>query len=156
MAADENRHWHQIRLALIQLADRLDAYPPPIDYQRRRHLDYTGLLPETAWSRICRRSVPAPRAHDRASVSAGAPQYPARLANPLPSDEAAAAASLALFPTRLTPELKAALDEYALTFSAEQGISDESVHWQPPTGCWAACDCPVPTSPTWTCPSCTG
>jgi hypothetical protein len=44
-----------------------------------------------------------------------------------------ASASLALFPTRLTPELKAALDEYALTFLAEQGISDEPVQWQPPS-----------------------
>ena len=119
---------------MIQLADHLDAHPPPIDYQRRRHLDYTGLLPETAWSRICRCSGTRPegattaRRYLRERLST----LPA-FANPLPSDQAAAAASLALFPTRLTPELKAALDEYALTFLAEQGISDEPVHWQPPT-----------------------
>ena len=127
-------HWQQIRSALIRLADHLDAHPPPIDYQRRRHLDYTGLLPETAWSRICRRSGTRPegastaRRYLRERLS-GLPAF----ANPLPPAEAAASASLALFPTRLTPELKAALDEHALTFLAEQGLTDEPVHWQPPT-----------------------
>ena len=127
-------HWQQIRSALIRLADHLDAHPPPIDYQRRRHLDYTGLLPETAWSRICRRSGTRPegastaRRYLRERLS-GLPAF----ANPLPPAEAAASASLALFPTRLTPELKAALDEHALTFLAEQGNADEPVHWQPPT-----------------------
>jgi TniQ len=127
-------HWQQIRSALIRLADHLDAHPPPIDYQRRRHLDYTGLLPETAWSRICRRSGTRPegastaRRYLRERLS-GLPAF----ANPLPPAEATASASLALFPTRLTPELKAALDEHALTFLAEQGLTDEPVHWQPPT-----------------------
>ena len=126
--------WHQIRLALIQLADHLDAHPPPIDYQRRRHLDYTGILPETAWSGICRCSGTRPEGASTARryLRERLSTLPA-FANPLMPDEAAAAASLALFPTRLTPELKAALDEYALTFLAEQGISDEPVHWQPPT-----------------------
>ena len=127
-------YWHQIRSALIQLADHLDAHPPPIDYQRRRHLDYTGLLPETAWSGICRCSGTRPEGASTARryLRERLSTLPA-FANPLLPDEAAAAASLALFPTRLTPELKAALDEYALTFLAEQGISDEPVHWQPPT-----------------------
>ena len=150
-------HWQQIRSALIRLADHLDAHPPPIDYQRRRHLDYTGLLPETAWSRICRRSGTRPegastaRRYLRERLS-GLPAF----ANPLPPAEAAASASLALFPTRLTPELKAALDEHALTFLAEQGLTDEPVHWQPPTELLGGLRLPVPTSQTWTCPSCTG
>ena len=80
-------HWQQIRSALIRLADHLDAHPPPIDYQRRRHLDYTGLLPETAWSRICRRSGTRPegastaRRYLRERLS-GLPAF----ANPLPPD----------------------------------------------------------------------
>ncbi|HTX53391.1 MAG TPA: TniQ family protein [Candidatus Baltobacteraceae bacterium] len=127
-------HWQEIRSALIQLADHLDAYPPPIDYLRRRHLDYTGLLPETAWSRICRRSGTRPEGASTArrylcERLSGLPAF----ASPLPSAEAAAAASLALFPTRLTPELNSAMDEYASKFLAEQRISDEPVLWQPPT-----------------------
>ena len=84
-------HWQQIRSALIRLADHLDAHPPPIDYQRRRHLDYTGLLPETAWSGICRRSGTRPegastaRRYLRERLS-GLPAF----ANPLPPAEAAA------------------------------------------------------------------
>ena len=126
-------YWQQIRSALIRLADHLAAHLPTIDCQRRRHLDYTALLPETAWSGICRRSGTRPegastaRRYLRERLS-GLPAF----AHPLPGIEAAAAASLALFPTRLTPELKAALDDYALTFLAEQGISDEPVLWQPP------------------------
>ena len=149
-------HWQQIRSALIRLADHLDAHPPPIDYQRRRHLDYTGLLPETAWSRICRCSGTRPegastaRRYLRERLS-GLPAF----ANPLPPAEAVASASLALFPTRLTPELKAALDEYALTFLAEQGISDEPVHWQPPTELLSGLRLPGADTAPWTCPSCT-
>ena len=126
--------WQQIRSALIQLADHLDAHPPPIDYERRRHLDYAGLLPETAWSRICRRSGTRPEGASTARryLRERLSTLPA-FANPLPPADAAASASLALFPTRLTPELKAALDEYSLTFLAEQEIADEPVHWQPPT-----------------------
>ena len=141
VATDENRALAPDSVG-VDRAGRPPRHPPPIDYQRRRHLDYTGLLPETAWSRICRRSVPAPRAHRPrvgicASASVPAPPSPTRCRQ----TRQRPAASLALFPTRLTPELKAALDEYALTFLAEQGISDEPVHWQPPTGCWTACDC---------------
>jgi hypothetical protein len=73
--------WPQIRLALIQLADHLAAYPPLIDYQRCRHLDYAGLLPETAWSRICRRSGTRP---EGASLSVRAPSA-ACLPLPTPS-----------------------------------------------------------------------
>jgi hypothetical protein len=92
--------WPQIRLALIQLADHLAAYPPLIDYQRRRHLDYAGLLPGTAWSRICRRSGTRPEGASTArrylcERLSGLPAF----ANPIPPAETAAAASLALFPT---------------------------------------------------------
>jgi DNA-binding Xre family transcriptional regulator len=126
-------HWPQIRLALIALADQLADHPVPIDYRRRRQLDYTGLLPEAAWSRIRRygtrpEGVSTARRYLRERLS-GLPAF----ANPLPSAEAAASKLLALFPTRLTPELSTALDEHALLFLAEQGITDEPVHWQPPT-----------------------
>ena len=127
-------HWPQIRSELIQLADHLADHPPPIDYQRRRRLDYTGLLPETAWLRICRGSGARPEGASTArrylqERLSGLPAF----ANPLPPADAAASKSLALFPARLTPELKAALDEYSLRYLAEQGITDEPVRWQPPT-----------------------
>ena len=125
-------HWQQIRSALIQLADHLAGHPSPIDYERRRHLDYTGLLPETAWLRIGRYGTrPEGASTARRYLQERLSGLPA-FANPLPPVDATASNSLGLFPSRLTPELNSALDEYALRFLAEHGITDEPVHWQPP------------------------
>ncbi len=49
--------------ALIQLAGYLDAHDTPIDYQRRRQLDYRRLLPTSQWRRPCRQAQ-APRQLD--------------------------------------------------------------------------------------------
>ena len=45
--------WNDIRRAIIALADYLHNHTCPIDYQRRRTLDYTALLPEATWRDIC-------------------------------------------------------------------------------------------------------
>lgn len=45
--------WSVVNTALVRLADYLDAHGVPIDYQRRRTLDYTDLLPEARWRQIC-------------------------------------------------------------------------------------------------------
>ncbi len=39
--------------AIIELADYLDRTDTPIDYSRRRALDYSTLLPEQAWHDLC-------------------------------------------------------------------------------------------------------
>ena len=52
LEADPN--WASIRMALIRIAHYLDQNTPPINYCRRRHLDYTELLPDHEWSRISR------------------------------------------------------------------------------------------------------
>lgn len=52
LQADSN--WASIRMALIRIAHYLDQNRPPIDYCRRRNLDYTQLLPDHQWSRISR------------------------------------------------------------------------------------------------------
>ena len=70
--------------ALIRLADYLDTTDTPIDYQRRRHLDYSGLLPPAEWAphlprhRHTRRN--APRQHERAVLPDRTPQRNARQA----------------------------------------------------------------------------
>lgn len=48
-----HRLWTNISIALIRLADFLSEHPAPIDYQRRRQLDYRGLLPPKRWTQIC-------------------------------------------------------------------------------------------------------
>ena len=41
--------WNDIRRAVIDVADYLHTHECPIDYQRRRALDYTAVLPEATW-----------------------------------------------------------------------------------------------------------
>ncbi|MCV7153308.1 TniQ family protein [Mycolicibacterium pyrenivorans] len=45
--------WAAISIALTRLADYLSAHAPPIDYNRRRNLDYSRLLATADWHRIC-------------------------------------------------------------------------------------------------------
>lgn len=49
-------HWSHILAALTRLADYLDDHAIPIDYDRRRDLDHTSLLPEDQWHHICLQS----------------------------------------------------------------------------------------------------
>jgi hypothetical protein len=49
-------YWPDILAALTCLTDFLDDNVIPIDYDRRRHLDYRVLLPSDQWHRICRRT----------------------------------------------------------------------------------------------------
>ena len=51
---EQHNQWHSIRAALIRTADHLAEHESPIDYHRRRRLDYTTLLPDTIWAQICR------------------------------------------------------------------------------------------------------
>jgi hypothetical protein len=46
-------HWNDIRRALYRLSDHLERCGTPIDYQRRRRLDYCELLPPSHWEAIC-------------------------------------------------------------------------------------------------------
>ncbi|WP_246618831.1 MULTISPECIES: hypothetical protein [Streptomyces violaceusniger group] len=51
---DDLPQWPDIATALDRLADYLGANSTPINYGRRRLLDYTGLLPHDRWLEICR------------------------------------------------------------------------------------------------------
>lgn len=50
----ETSSWDIIQQAVIRLADYLHEHDSPIDYQRRRCLDYADLLPDTRWNHLCR------------------------------------------------------------------------------------------------------
>ncbi|MGC9501220.1 TniQ family protein [Streptomyces sp. WG7] len=47
-------HFHGISLGLLALADYLDQEGSPIDYTRRRMVDYRNLLPLDTWTQLCR------------------------------------------------------------------------------------------------------
>jgi len=51
-----SRHddWSAISAAVSALSDYLADTDTPIDYHRRRQMNYSTLLPDTEWIRICR------------------------------------------------------------------------------------------------------
>jgi hypothetical protein len=44
-------YWRSIRAGLVRLSDYLNG-AAPIDYQRRRRLDYSALLPDKVWEEV--------------------------------------------------------------------------------------------------------
>jgi len=58
--------WESTCAGLITLSDYLEKKGAPIDYERRRQLDYSSLLSEEAWERICS-EVDGPVRHASAS-----------------------------------------------------------------------------------------
>jgi len=142
-----DQHWHGICAALVRLADHLDHHPAPIDYQRRRTLDYTNLLPTSVWERICRSIgiLPGRRTrlrHARAFLFERLSAMPADLAPPsFHIDTAAQRSLLAAFVTNLTPDLSAELEAAAQEFLREQGIAEPTT-WQPPSELLSGLDLP--------------
>ena len=129
--------WPQIRTALLVLADYLTDGDIPIDYQRRRQLDYTGLLPDATWARICRDTGTPGGSAARARIArcylferlSGRPASAA----PFVLDESEFRTKTANFPQHLTPELAAALREHAHDFLARHHIVGEPALWEPAT-----------------------
>ena len=127
----------QILTALTRLSDYLAAHSVPIDYQRRRTLGYESLLPDGEWEQVCR-VTGTPRGNGYKVHLARSYLY--QRISTLPCDAPPAGVSikpsefrahLAMFPTRLFPELNAQLDEAAQRFLVGQGINGEPVAWQP-------------------------
>jgi hypothetical protein len=139
--------WLPVLTAITRLSDYLESQPAPIDYQRRRSLDYSGLLPGVEWDRICHatgappgsgRKERAARAYLRERVS----MLPGDLT--LPGRGFRLREELAGFLFLLFPELSAQLDQEALRYLATQGITGEPVTWDPPLDLITDLDLPGP------------
>ncbi|WP_255506077.1 TniQ family protein [Mycolicibacterium sp. 018/SC-01/001] len=126
--------WEQLMASLIGLRDQLEA-GVPVDYARRRALDYAGLLPIDQWRAICVEvAMPAGRSmrarlhrgwlYERLSGSPAVALAPGR-------GDSAFRASLADLPRTLTPALVAALDDAGREFLRSQGVRDEPLRWRP-------------------------
>jgi TniQ len=134
----EHRQWNDIRQALTEMADHLTAFGAPIDYQRRRHLDYTGLLTDHRWQQICR-DTGATGLHGTATGRKARCFLFERLSG-LPADISLAAANddphfrsrTADVARILTPALAAALESQCREFLTAHNIRDEPSTWQPP------------------------
>ncbi|GAA5048654.1 hypothetical protein GCM10023336_14970 [Streptomyces similanensis] len=124
---------------------------PPIDYGRRRLLDYAGLLPHDRWLKICRRTGTPSGTGRRERIAHS--QLFQRLSG-LPAetvpdelgglDSAEFRATSMHFTALQTPELAHALQQEALAFLAWHHIHDEPVTWQPPTALLAGLSLPGP------------
>ena len=119
---------------LIVLGDHLEA-GVPVDYARRRALDYADLLPTDQWRGICvDLAMPAGRSmrarlhrswlYERLSGSPAIALPPGR-------GDPAFRALLADLPRTLTPALVAALDDAGREFLRSQGVHDEPLRWRP-------------------------
>lgn len=131
-------HWPQILTALTRLADYLDTDNVPIDYHRRRRLDYRDLLPDDQWRHICRQTA-FTTAHQRRARFARCLLF--EKISTMPADRAPASFAintpsrrdrLLHFAAHLTPDLATCLNEVAHDFLAHHGIRDEPTEWQPP------------------------
>lgn len=134
--ADPN--WGDVCTGLIRIADYVVEQGTPIDYRRRRSIDYSELLPEHEWRRIakCTGTLPqsssAARAFLREELSCvptveGSPDLLARIA---------------AFPRYLTPELRDELLDYGRRFLCAAGIDNEPLSWEPPDQLLADLDLP--------------
>ena len=123
--------------AVCEIAEFLDRNPIPIDYQRRREIVGTDLVPNDAWLAICARSDVLPGQHKRLLLvrrylyqritGSDLQQAPGFLRIQSPAETAA----IAEVPFRITAPLLQALDDYADGYLKTLGIH-EPVVWEPP------------------------
>lgn len=134
---ENHDQWSGLRSAIVRMADYLAENEVPIDYRVRRQLDYTMLLPDKVWARICRDTGTPGSGTIRARIArcmlyerlSGQPAT----RSPIFPDNNAFRTHVADFPRYLTTELALALDQHAQEFLADHGIADEPPVWQPPT-----------------------
>lgn len=123
---------------MARLAAYLDDNDVPVDYQRRRRLDYSALLPSQQWLDMCRQTGVSPGQGRRDKIARcllfarisglpveAAPDFAA-------TGEAYFRAETARFAAIRTPEFAAALDEIARSFLARHRVHGEPVTWHPP------------------------
>jgi DNA-binding transcriptional LysR family regulator len=143
----EKKQWPAIIVALTRITDHLDATDVPIDYRRRRRLNYSDLLPPDRWQKICRRTGTI-LGNGRRELLVRSLQFqrisglPAEMAPTRHRlEQAAFRAESAHFAASRTPELDHELNSEAESFLAAQHI-DEPVTWQPPLSLIADLDLP--------------
>ncbi|MDQ0790366.1 hypothetical protein [Streptomyces sp. B3I8] len=141
-------HFHGISLGLLALADHLDQEGSPIDYTRRRTVDYRDLLPLDTWTQLCRDidfEAGGIRRHQfaRALLFERLSGLPATLAPPAYTPSTTELRTmLRTFETDLTPGADEPTRSTRNRVPQQQGIRDEPLSWQPPTD--IVCDLKLP------------
>lgn len=123
--------------AVLRLAALLDVQDVPIDYARRRRLDYTGILPESQWRDVCRVADVSPGGGRRWRL-ARAFLYRMLSGNPLRTLPAVwdstgvTPHTGSRFVKELPQAVRSRLKQVAAEFLVVNGI-DEPVTWIPPS-----------------------
>lgn len=145
----KSQHWPSFCTAITRVADHLRTTDAPIDYNRRRQLDYRNLLPDAEWNAAALQAGALPGSAVKTEVARrylfrklsgrsmptlvqgtrSAPQMLTRTLN---------------FPLDLTSELQSTLDEKASAFLARNGITDEPLTWYPPLDLLDGLALPIP------------
>ncbi|MCI4674058.1 hypothetical protein [Candidatus Mycolicibacterium alkanivorans] len=118
----------------------------PIDYARRRHLDYRGLLPDELWSEICQSTLITPGAGFKADITrsvlferlSGLPA----IRSPFAVNSNEFRSKAAAFPRFLTPDFTARLDEACRQFLDDHDLTEEPATWHPPLDLLGGLDLP--------------
>ncbi|WP_233164965.1 LysR family transcriptional regulator [Mycobacterium sp. AT1] len=131
------RHWTATCMALTRLNAYLSENEIPVDYARRRTLDYSSLLPVETWNQICSETDSFAGTGVRAEVARLYLFEKVSTLSPNLAPFAREAIQPAVcgpvrnFPAAITPRLAARLNEVATKFLDQQGIY-EPVTWHPP------------------------
>ena len=136
---EQDPNWKSIANALTRLADHLDESGAPIDYTRRRSLDYSALLPSERWSQICREADQAPGTGLRLRIArcvmfSQISGNPIELAPGFPTTQASRfRAQAERFTEVWAPQVAHGLQEAARDFIDRTRARGEPVSWHPPT-----------------------
>ncbi|OJZ63576.1 hypothetical protein BRW65_29705 [Mycobacterium paraffinicum] len=142
--------WPTISTAVMRLNDFLAEQPAPINYTRRRQLDYSALLPLDRWQRICQTAGDLPGAGRKAIAAryyliekiSGTPARSGVI-----DDHRAHPHNLwkqaRNFARTMSAQLREHLDEEARQFLQHNAI-EEPLTWAPPLDLISDLDLPAP------------
>lgn len=141
--------WTVIHQALKRLHRYLRATPPPIDYQRRRELDYRHLINERQWEQVTAVLDVSIR-HRPDGPSAVRNWLIEQLGGPAPRNAAGKLmprdGGQDVLRAHLSRDVLATLDSIAMDFLHARGIINEPLRWTPPTTLLNGLDLPGSTA----------
>lgn len=126
-------NWKDIITALLRLHEHLQANPPPIDYQRRRSLNYDNLLPRTQWVELVTEQGVGTTA--TTAIAARLWLIEQLSCAPVPNTQQVLrdrGVCTDRMRGTLTPQFVTRLHAVAVDFLRAQGVLDEPPTWEPP------------------------
>lgn len=138
LALQQLPQWNDVCFALVKVARYLAMHSAPIDYARRRRLDYQDLLTEDRWNEICRETgelagTGVRRQIARLYLFEKISGLPARSAPFMADSKNSIGFWLRVFnfPAEASPQFAAILVDEGRRFLSSNGI-DEPLVWHPP------------------------